>query len=118
MSQEGQARGRVNADGAPPAAGHFMYVVECADLSLYTGYTVDVAQRVAAHNAGTGAKYTAARRPVRLIASAAFATKHEAMSAEFRFKRLSRPQKEEMLAQVAAGSSFEALLAARFPLGG
>ena len=76
---------------------HHMYVVECADGSWYTGYATDVERRVAAHNAGRGAKYTKVRRPVVLLASAAFESKHEAMSAEFRFKRLSRPRKAELL---------------------
>ena len=61
---------------------HYMYVVKCADGTLYTGYSPDVEARVAAHNAGKGAKYTKTRRPVELMASAAFETKHEAMSAE------------------------------------
>ena len=41
-----------------------VYMVRCSDGSLYTGYTVDVARRVASHNAGTGARYTRSRRPV------------------------------------------------------
>ncbi len=93
-----------------------MYVVECADGTLYTGYAVDVAQRVAAHNLGRGAKYTKARRPVRLVASAAFATKHAAMSAEFRFKRLTRSQKEVLLAGAEGEADFAAALAQRFGL--
>ena len=42
----------------------YVYIVECADGTLYTGWTDDVAKRVAAHNAGRGAKYTRSRRPV------------------------------------------------------
>ena len=61
----------------------YLYVLECADGTWYTGYTVDVAERVRAHNAGAGAKYTRSRLPVRLLAQAAYATKHEAMSAEY-----------------------------------
>ena len=52
-----------------------MYVVRCADGTLYTGYSPDVEARVAAHNAGRGAKYTKTRLPVELVASAAFATR-------------------------------------------
>ena len=80
---------------------HYMYVLLCSDDTLYTGYTVDVQARVAAHNAGTGAKYTRARRPVTLVACAEFETKHEAMSAEYHFKRLSRKEKERALSQDA-----------------
>lgn len=81
--------------------GHYLYVVECADGSLYTGYAVDVPARIAVHNAGKGAKYTRARRPVKLLAQARFESKGRAMSAEYRFKRLSRDQKDALLAQVA-----------------
>ena len=45
----------------------YMYVLECADGSLYTGYTTDVEKRLKTHNAGKGAKYTRARRPVKLL---------------------------------------------------
>ena len=89
---------------AAAAAGkhHFMYVLECGDASLYTGYTTDVAARLAAHRAGKGAKYTRNRGPLNLLAQAEFATKHEAMSAEARFKRLSRDQKDRLLARASA----------------
>lgn len=97
------------------ARTHFMYVVRCADGTLYTGYSPDVEARVAAHNAGKGAKYTKARRPVELVASAAFASKHEAMSAEWHFKHLTRARKEELLGQ-AAREPLEDVLARAFDL--
>ena len=97
---------------------HYMYVVKCADGTLYTGYSPDVEARVAAHNAGKGAKYTKTRRPVELMASAAFETKHEAMSAEWHFKRLSRAKKEALLACVQTGVAFECVLGERFDLKG
>ena len=52
------------------ATTHYMYVLECADGSLYTGYAVDVQARLAVHNAGKVAKYTRARLPVSLLAYA------------------------------------------------
>ncbi len=70
-----------------------VYMVRCCDGSLYTGYTVDVARRVAAHNAGSGARYTKSRRPVVLAAYAAFSTRHEAMRAESLIKALPRAEK-------------------------
>lgn len=88
---------------------HYMYVLECADGSLYTGYTVDVQARLAAHNAGKGAKYTRARLPVSLLAYAEFASKHDAMHAEYVFKQLSRNEKDALLAS-ASHSSFEEAL--------
>ena len=60
----------------------YTYMVECADGSLYTGWTNDLKRRVAAHNAGRGAKYTRSRRPVRLVYFERFATKEEALSAK------------------------------------
>ena len=49
--------------------GWYVYMLRCRDGSLYTGCTTDLTRRVAAHNAGTGAKYTRARRPVALVKS-------------------------------------------------
>ena len=95
---------------------HCMYVVKCADGTLYTGYSPDVEARVAAHNAGKGAKYTKTRRPVELVASASFETKHEAMSAEWHFKQLGRAKKDELLARVLTGEPFEDVLGSAFDL--
>lgn len=95
---------------------HYMYVVRCSDDTLYAGYSPDVAARVDAHNAGRGAKYTKARRPVELVASAAFETKHAAMSAEWHFKRLARAKKDALLARTQAGEPFEDVLAETFGL--
>lgn len=88
---------------------HYMYVLECADGSLYAGYAVNVRARLAVHNAGKGAKYTRARLPVSLLAYAKFATKHDAMHAEYAFKQLSRDEKDALLA-AASHSSFEEVL--------
>ncbi|WP_338726731.1 GIY-YIG nuclease family protein [Haladaptatus sp. DJG-WS-42] len=76
---------------------HYVYVVECADGSLYTGYTTDVTRRVEEHNAGTGAKYTRGRRPVELVHTEQFASKSRAMSREYEIKQFSRTQKERLL---------------------
>lgn len=96
---------------------HFIYVIECADGSLYTGYSPDVQARFAAHQAGTGAKYTRGRGPLNLLAAAEFATKHDAMSAEYRFKHLSRDRKDELLAKAAEPEAdFAKLLQEEFGL--
>nr|WP_191982211.1 GIY-YIG nuclease family protein [Lacticaseibacillus rhamnosus] len=73
---------------------YYFYVLLCADGTFYGGFTDDVAARVATHNAGKGAKYTASRRPVHLLYHEAFADKHEALSAEWHFKHQSRRRKE------------------------
>lgn len=79
---------------------HLVYLLSCADGSLYTGYTTNVARRVATHNAGKGARYTRGRRPVTLLATWVFNSKREAMIAERAMKQLPREQKLR-LAQAA-----------------
>ena len=78
-------------------ADHYVYVLECADGTLYTGYTTDVERRVADHNAGDGAKYTRGRTPVEVVHVEAFDTKSAAMSREYGIKQLSRAEKERLV---------------------
>lgn len=70
-----------------------MYVLECADGSLYTGYTTDLNRRLKAHSSGRGAKYTRSRLPVKLIYSETFNSKEAAQSAEALFKQKKREDK-------------------------
>ena len=70
-----------------------VYMVACADGSLYTGVAKDVAKRVATHNSGQGAKYTRARRPVRLVHQEDGYSRGGALSREWAIKRLSRHEK-------------------------
>lgn len=80
-----------------------LYVLMCADHTLYAGITTDVERRVAEHNTSKrGAKYTRSRRPVRLVYHQTFATRSEALSAEAAFKALSRAEK---LARIASFSA-------------
>ena len=79
--------------------GHFVYVVRCADGSLYTGYAKDVKARVATHNSGRGAKYTSGRRPVTLVYSQWFKTVGAALRREYAMKQLSRDEKEALVAR-------------------
>ncbi|VTS12786.1 GIY-YIG nuclease family protein [Streptococcus pseudoporcinus] len=67
----------------------YMYVLECADKTLYTGYTTDIDRRLKTHNAGKGAKYTRSRLPVKLLYTETFSSKQEAL---FK-KRKSRQEK-------------------------
>lgn len=71
----------------------YMYVLECGDGSLYTGYTTDVEARLKTHQAGKGAKYTRARLPVTLIYQEEHPDKSAAMSAEAHFKKKKRAEK-------------------------
>jgi putative endonuclease len=77
-----------------------VYIVQCADRTLYTGIATDVARRLAEHNgAGVrGARYTSARRPVALVYMAEFENRSTACKEEARIKRLSRTEKLELIA--------------------
>lgn len=74
-----------------------VYLVRCADESLYCGITTDVDRRVREHNTGTGAKYTAGRRPVILVYTETVYTYREALQREYAIKRLSKHRKEQLL---------------------
>jgi putative endonuclease len=77
----------------------FVYIVRCADGTLYTGYALDVAQRCAAHNGGQGAKYTAGRRPVTLVYQEEHATVGDALRREAALKKLTRAGKEALISR-------------------
>jgi putative endonuclease len=77
----------------------FLYVLECSDGSLYTGITVDVTARYAAHAAGRGARYTRGRPPVRLLAVAPYPDRSTASKAEHEVKRLPLQRKREFCEQ-------------------
>ena len=81
---------------------HFVYIVRCADGTLYTGYARDPRAREKAHNTGRGARYTAGRRPVCLVYSEAFESLGEALKREHQLKRWSRKQKEALVAATSA----------------
>ncbi len=71
-----------------------IYILNCADKTLYTGYAKDLPQRVQAHNTSpTGAKYTRSRRPVKLAYSEEYKTLSAALKREAAIKRLTRVQK-------------------------
>ena len=78
---------------------HYFYVVACRDESFYAGYTNNLERRVKMHNQGKGAKYTRGRTPVDLVYYETFETKTEAMQAEYRFKQLSRKDKQVWMAK-------------------
>lgn len=72
----------------------YVYIVKCADDTLYTGVTTDLDRRVAEHNdSSKGAKYTRGRGPVELVYSCTAKDKAEACKEEFRIKALSRAEK-------------------------
>ena len=76
---------------------NYTYILKCKDDSLYTGWTNDLKKRITSHNAGKGAKYTKARRPVELVYYEEFQTREEAMKREYAIKQLSRKEKEALI---------------------
>ena len=76
-----------------------VYIVRCADDSLYTGCTNDLVRRVDAHNAGKGARYTRSRRPVQVVWSVRVKDKSAALSREAKLKQLTRAEKLALVAR-------------------
>ncbi len=76
---------------------HFFYLARCSDNSLYSGYTINIQEREKTHNLGKGAKYTAARRPVKIIYSEQFETQREAMQREYEVKKWTKAGKEQLV---------------------
>ena len=77
---------------------YYLYILKCADKTLYTGITVDLARRVREHNSSKlGARYTRARRPVKLVYSKKFRNRSLASKAESRMKNLTRKEKLELV---------------------
>ncbi len=76
----------------------YTYILECADGTLYTGWTNDFTNRLTAHNRGTGAKYTRGRGPVLLVYYEEYADKQAAQAREYVIKKLTRRQKKALIA--------------------
>ncbi len=76
---------------------HHVYVLRCADDTLYTGYTTDVERRVREHDAGEGAKYTRGRTPVDLVHVESYDSRSAAMRREHAIKQLDRAEKESLI---------------------
>lgn len=71
----------------------FVYILQCADNTLYTGWTADLNKRLTAHNAGKASKCTRSRLPVRLVYSESAPDKSSALKREAAIKKLTRPEK-------------------------
>ncbi len=83
---------------ATEGADWSLYVVRCADGSLYAGISPDVPARLAAHEAGRGSRYLRGRAPLELAAEARVGSRAAASRAEYRFKRLDRRRKLALIA--------------------
>lgn len=83
---------------------NYIYMLECGDKSLYTGWTTDISHRVAAHQSGKGAKYTRAHLPVKLVYCETCADKSAALQREIAIKAMTRAQKLALIAAQPAPS--------------
>ena len=79
----------------------FVYIVRCADGTLYTGYAKDLERRIRAHNRGRGARYTSGRRPVALVYARRYRSRSRALRREYEIKQMTRAQKEALIASLA-----------------
>ena len=75
---------------------NYVYILRCADDTLYCGWITDLTKRLVAHNSGRGAKYTRSRRPVELIYVEEYEDRHDALSREWHIKRMSREEKQRL----------------------
>lgn len=76
----------------------FVYILECNDKTLYTGITTDLERRVEEHNSSDkGAKYTSARRPVKMVYAEQLESRSAATQREMQIKSLSREQKQDLI---------------------
>ena len=75
----------------------YLYILRCADNTLYTGITTDVAKRVEAHRSGKGAKYTRGRSPLELVYQEVCENHSQALKRELEIKALTRTQKEKII---------------------
>ncbi|MBR3165712.1 MAG: GIY-YIG nuclease family protein, partial [Lachnospiraceae bacterium] len=92
---------------------NYVYLLKCADGTLYCGWTTDLEKRLGAHNAGTGAKYTRSRRPVEIVYHEAFEEKTDALRREWSIKRMNRKQKLGLIEKDGNGGQKEDGLSGR-----
>lgn len=87
----------MSADGE---TSWFLYLLECEGNTIYTGITTDVERRFAQHQAGTGAKYTRSRKPIRILGWQRFDNRSEASKAEAAAKKMTSAQKRIFCVQL------------------
>ncbi|MFZ7130898.1 MAG: GIY-YIG nuclease family protein [Eubacteriales bacterium] len=75
----------------------YVYMLRCADGSLYTGWTTDIARRLKQHNKGAASKYTRVRLPVALVYSEVLSSKQEALKREYEIKQYKKKRKEDLI---------------------
>ena len=107
MARSARGLGKVFAQAGTAQYGApmpwFVYLARCNDGTLYTGIALDVAARIAAHDAGKGARYTRGRGPLALCAVHPCETKGEALRLEHRIKRLNHARKAALASEGTLG---------------
>jgi putative endonuclease len=96
-----EAKGRCEVVRKP----WYLYLIECVDGSIYTGIAVDVSARYAAHQKGTGARYTRAHRPEKLLTVVAFKSRSAASKAEYAVKQMTAREKRAFIRDVKLGKT-------------
>lgn len=87
---------------ATTASYWFVYILECADGTLYTGISTDMERRCSQHNAGTGARYTRSRLPVKIVYFESCGSQSEALKREAAIKAYSRTEKLNLIRSTSA----------------
>lgn len=91
----------------------FVYILECSDRTLYTGYTLDIVRRLSEHNQAKGAKYTRGRLPVKLVYLEHHNSISSALKREFEIKNKTKKQKMQLLSSGNGGISIEEIFSNR-----
>lgn len=92
----------ITEDEIPSHKGHFVYILQCVDGTLYTGYTTELLRRLSEHNHGKGARYTRGRTPVELVYLEEGTDRSWGLKREEGIKRLTRQQKELLINSFSA----------------
>ena len=79
---------------------NYVYILKCADDTLYTGWTTDLENRINTHNSGNGAKYTRSRLPVEMVYCEECADKSYALKREHEIKKMSRAEKLQLISNI------------------
>lgn len=111
------ARERYEAASGPSSnlKPWYLYLIECADGSIYTGISTDVAARYAAHARGLGARYTRSHPPRRLLGVEVHPDRSSASRAEYRIKQLTAPEKRLYAASLTAETPVENTISSNPP---
>jgi len=113
MGPMGSREAQIDGIALSAAGLAVVYVLQCRDDSLYTGWTNDLARRLAAHRRGIGSRYTRARLPIRLFALWSLPNRGAALRFEAAFKRLARSEKLALIAGDERSARGDILLGAR-----